>query len=152
MMLARARMIAGPFNVQFLVRHNAVKVIECNLRASRGFPFVSKLTGENFAAEAMRRVLGVSREITNNSLDLDYVWVEAPMFSFSRLVGADPMLRVEMLSTGEVGCIGRDLHEALQHGMPATGMKLPAKAYCYRWAGYRTNTGSRMRRESLQTS
>jgi carbamoyl-phosphate synthase large subunit len=126
-MLARALSITGPFNVQFLARHNAVKVIECNLRASRSFPFVSKVIGENFAAEAMRRMLGVSREIVNRSLDLDYVGVKAPMFSFSRLAGADPMLGVEMLSTGEVGCIGRDLHEALQHALLATGMKFPRK-------------------------
>jgi len=126
-MLARALAITGPFNVQFLARHNAVKVIECNLRASRSFPFVSKVTGENFAAEAMRRMLGVSREIVNKSLDLDYVGVKAPMFSFARLAGADPMLGVEMLSTGEVGCLGRDLHEALQHALLATGMKFPRK-------------------------
>ncbi len=125
--LARALEITGPFNVQFLARHNAVKVIECNLRASRSLPFVSKVIGENFAAEAMRRMLGVSRDIVNRSLDLDYVGVKAPMFSFSRLAGADPMLGVEMLSTGEVGCLGRDLHEALLHGLLATGMKFPCQ-------------------------
>jgi len=85
------------------------------------------VTGENFAGEAMRRMLGVSREIVNRSLDLDYVGVKAPMFSFARLAGADPMLGVEMLSTGEVGCLGRDLHEALQHALLATGMKFPRK-------------------------
>jgi carbamoyl-phosphate synthase large subunit len=126
-MLARALAITGPFNVQFLARHNAVKVIECNLRASRSFPFVSKVIGENFAAEAMRRMLGVRREIVNRSLELDYVGVKAPMFSFARLAGADPLLGVEMLSTGEVGCLGRDLHEALEHALLATGMKLPRK-------------------------
>ena len=126
-LLARALMITGPFNVQFLARHNAVKVIECNLRASRSFPFVSKVIGENFAGEAMRRMLGVSREIVNRSLDLDYVGVKAPMFSFSRLTGADPMLGVEMLSTGEVGCLGRDLNEALLHGLLAAGMRFPRK-------------------------
>jgi carbamoyl-phosphate synthase large subunit len=126
-LLARELAITGPFNVQFLARHNAVKVIECNLRASRSFPFVSKVTGENFAAEAMRRMLGVGREIANRSLELDYVGVKAPMFSFSRLTGADPMLGVEMLSTGEVGCLGRDLHEALQHGLLAAGVSFPRK-------------------------
>jgi carbamoyl-phosphate synthase large subunit len=126
-LLARALSITGPFNVQFLARHNVVKVIECNLRASRSFPFVSKVIGENFAAEAMRRMLGVPRDIVNRSLDLDYVGVKAPMFSFSRLAGADPMLGVEMLSTGEVGCLGRDLHEALLHGLLAAGMKFPQK-------------------------
>lgn len=127
MALARALSITGPFNVQFLARHNAIKVIECNLRTSRSFPFVSKVTGENFAAEAMRRMLGVTREIVNPNLDLDYVGVKAPMFSFSRLTGADPMLGVEMMSTGEVGCLGRDLHEALQHALLATGMRFPQK-------------------------
>jgi carbamoyl-phosphate synthase large subunit len=126
-MLARALAITGPFNVQFLARHNAVKVIECNLRASRSFPFVSKVIGENFAAEAMRRMLGVRREIVNRSLELDYVGVKAPMFSFARLAGADPLLGVEMLSTGEVGCLGRDLHEALEHALLATGTRLPRK-------------------------
>jgi carbamoyl-phosphate synthase large subunit len=126
-MLARALAITGPFNVQFLARHNAVKVIECNLRASRSFPFVSKVIGENFAAEAMRRMLGVRREIVNRSLELDYVGVKAPMFSFARLAGADPLLGVEMLSTGEVGCLGRDLPEALEHALLATGMKFPRK-------------------------
>jgi carbamoyl-phosphate synthase large subunit len=126
-LLARALSITGPFNVQFLAKYNAVKVIECNLRASRSFPFVSKVTGENFAAEAMRRMLGVSREIVNRSLDLDYVGVKAPMFSFGRLTGADPMLGVEMLSTGEVGCLGRDLHEALQHGLLAVSVRFPRK-------------------------
>ena len=126
-LLARALSITGPFNVQFLAKHNAVKVIECNLRASRSFPFVSKVTGENFAAEAMRRMLGVSREIVNRSLDLDYVGVKAPMFSFGRLAGADPMVGVEMLSTGEVGCLGRDLHEALQHGLLAVSVRFPRK-------------------------
>ena len=124
-MLARALDITGPFNVQFLARHNAVKVIECNLRASRSFPFVSKVTGENFAAEAMRRMLGVAGPVANRALELDYVGVKAPMFSFARLAGADPMLGVEMLSTGEVGCLGRDLHEALLHGLLAAGMHFP---------------------------
>ena len=122
---ARALEITGPFNMQFLAKHNSVKVIECNLRASRSFPFVSKVTGQNFAAEAMNRMLGVRREVVNNSLDLDYVGVKVPMFSFSRLVGADPMLGVEMASTGEVGCLGADLHEALLQGLLATGFRFP---------------------------
>ena len=126
--LARALSITGPFNIQFLARHNAVKVIECNLRASRSFPFVSKVIGENFAAEAMRRMLGVGRKIANpNLLELDYVAVKAPMFSFARVAGADPILGVEMMSTGEVGCLGRDLHEALEHALLATGTRLPRK-------------------------
>jgi carbamoyl-phosphate synthase large subunit len=125
--LAKALRITGPFNVQYLAKLNAVKVIECNLRASRSFPFVSKVTGNNFVIEAMRRMLGVARAVENHSIDLDYVAVKAPMFSFSRLVGADPMLGVEMASTGEVGCFGDDLHEALLHALLATGFKVPRK-------------------------
>ena len=125
--IARSLDITGPFNMQFLAKHNSVKVIECNLRASRSFPFVSKVTGQNFAEEATRRMLGARRDVVNNSLDLDYVGVKVPMFSFSRLVGADPMLGVEMASTGEVGCLGSDLHEALLHGLRATGFEFPKK-------------------------
>ena len=125
--LAKALEITGPFNVQFLAKHNAVKVIECNLRASRSFPFVSKVTGVNFAREAMRRMLGAAGPVKNDSLNLDHVGVKVPMFSFSRLVGADPMLGVEMMSTGEVGCFGDDLHEALLHGLLATGFRFPTR-------------------------
>ena len=109
-------------------RTTRVKVIECNLRASRSFPFVSKVTGTNYVAEAMRRMLGVAAPgRRTRSLDLDYVAVKAPMFSFSRLVGADPMLGVEMASTGEVGCFGDDVHEALLHALLATGFRFPKK-------------------------
>jgi carbamoyl-phosphate synthase large subunit len=125
--IARALSITGPFNIQFLAKQNQVKVIECNLRASRSFPFVSKVTGTNYIAEAMRRMLGVQKPVENRSLDLDYVAVKAPMFSFSRLVGADPMLGVEMASTGEVGCFGDDVHEALLHALIATGFRFPKK-------------------------
>ncbi len=123
--LARALRITGPFNVQFLARHNAVKVIECNLRASRSFPFVSKVTGVNFAREAMARMLGHAGPTRNDSLNLDHVGVKVPMFSFSRIVGADPMLGVEMMSTGEVGCFGSDMHEALLHALLAAGFRFP---------------------------
>ncbi|MGI9303368.1 MAG: carbamoyl-phosphate synthase (glutamine-hydrolyzing) large subunit [Gammaproteobacteria bacterium] len=125
--IAKALDITGPFNMQFLAKHNAVKVIECNLRASRSFPFVSKVVGHNFAEEATRRMLGASRQLLTNSLDLDHVGVKAPMFSFSRLVGADPILGVEMSSTGEVGCLGDDFHSALLHALIATGFNLPNK-------------------------
>jgi carbamoyl-phosphate synthase large subunit len=115
-------------NVQCLAKRNSVKVIECNLRASRSFPFVSKITGKNFAGEAMRRMLGVTQKFVNSSsLELDYVGVKMPMFSFSRLVGADPMLGVEMASTGEVGCLGGDLNEALLHGLLAAGGGVPQR-------------------------
>lgn len=125
--VARELAITGPFNMQFLAKRNSVKVIECNLRASRSFPFVSKATGSNFVAEAVRRMLGVRQAVTNNSLDLDYVAVKAPKFSFDRLSGADPMLGVEMASTGEVGCFGDDLHEAFLHAMVASGFRFPTK-------------------------
>lgn len=125
--LAKALKITGPFNVQFLAKNNRVLVIECNLRASRSFPFVSKVTGQNFVAESMRRMLGIRHHIENRGIDLDYVAVKAPMFSFARLVGADPMLGVEMASTGEVGCFGDDLNEALLHALLSTGFRVPGK-------------------------
>ena len=125
--IAKSLHITGPFNMQFLAKNGEVKVIECNLRASRSFPFVSKVTGTNYVKEAMRRMLGVRRPVENKSLDLDYVGIKAPMFSFSRLVGADPMLGVEMSSTGEVGCFGNDQHEALLHSIIATGFRIPKK-------------------------
>jgi carbamoyl-phosphate synthase large subunit len=123
--LAAALDITGPFNVQFVAKNNVVKVIECNLRASRSFPFVSKVLAANFAAEAMRRMLGVEGPMKVNSLELDYVGVKVPMFSFSRLVGADPLLGVEMASTGEVGCLGSDFNEALLLGLLSTGFRPP---------------------------
>lgn len=126
--LARALRISGPFNVQFLAKHGSVRIIECNLRASRSLPFVSKATGNNFVKEAMRRMLGVRQPVVNHALDLDYVAAKVPMFSFPRLVGADPLLGVEMSSTGEVGCFGNTLDEALMHGLLATGFVVPQKA------------------------
>ncbi len=125
--LAAALAITGPFNVQFLAKHNLVKVIECNLRASRSFPFVSKVMNANFAAEATRRMLGVAGEAFAGSLELDHVGVKAPMFSFGRLAGVDPMLGVEMASTGEVGCLGDDLQEALLRALHAAGFRDPTK-------------------------
>jgi carbamoyl-phosphate synthase large subunit len=125
--VAAALQITGPFNMQFLAKHNAVKVIECNLRASRSFPFVSKVLGHNFAEEAMRRMLGVAHSVDLESVDLGYVGVKSPMFSFGRLYGVDPMLGVEMASTGEVGCLGADLHEALLQSLTATGFRMPVK-------------------------
>ncbi len=125
--LAEALQITGPFNVQFLAKLNAVKVIECNLRASRSFPFVSKVLGHNFAEEAMNRMLGVANEVHLESIDLDYVGVKSPMFSFGRLHGVDPMLGVEMASTGEVGCLGSDMHEALLQSLSATGFRIPKR-------------------------
>ncbi|MCC7383543.1 MAG: carbamoyl-phosphate synthase (glutamine-hydrolyzing) large subunit [Deltaproteobacteria bacterium] len=125
--LAKALEITGPFNLQLLAKNNSVRVIECNLRASRSFPFVSKVTGNNFVREAMRRMLGVRGPVVNRNLDLDYVAAKVPQFSFSRLVGADPMLGVEMASTGEVGCFGDDGPEALLHALLATGFQFPKR-------------------------
>lgn len=124
--LAEALHITGPFNVQFLAKHNWVKVIECNLRASRSLPFVSKVVDTNFATEAMRCMLGADPiSPPTDALNLDYVGVKLPMFSFSRLVGVDPLLGVEMSSTGEVGCIGANQDEALLHALLATGFRFP---------------------------
>jgi carbamoyl-phosphate synthase large subunit len=113
--------------VQFLARNNEVKVIECNVRASRSFPFVSKVTGNDFAREAMRRMLGTTGRVENHALDLDHVGVKAPQFSFGRLAGADPYLGVEMASTGEVGCLGEDLHEALLRAMWSVQIRPPRR-------------------------
>jgi carbamoyl-phosphate synthase large subunit len=128
--LARELDVTGPFNVQMLSKHGDVKVIECNLRASRSFPFVSKVLGTNFIREATRLILGAPQstiERRRNPLELDYVAVKAPKFSFRRLAGADPVLGVEMASTGEVACFGDDADEALLKAMIATGFHLPKK-------------------------
>jgi carbamoyl-phosphate synthase large subunit len=125
--LAKALNISGPFNAQFLAKDNQVKVIECNLRASRSFPFVSKVVGRNFAQEATNSMLGVLRSEANNFLDLNHVGVKVPMFSFARLTGVDPLLGVEMASTGEVGCLGQDLDEALLNALSATGFRRPKR-------------------------
>jgi carbamoyl-phosphate synthase large subunit len=125
--LAASLAITGPFNLQLLVKHGRVRVIECNLRASRSLPFVSKVTGTNFVREAVRRMLGVRKPVESRALDLDYVAVKVPQFSFARLVGADPILGVEMASTGEVGCFGDDGDEALLQGMAAAGFRMPRK-------------------------
>ena len=105
--IAKALNISGPFNIQFLAKNNDIKVIECNLRASRSFPFVSKVLKLNFIDIATRVMLGLEVEKPHkNAFDLDYVGIKASQFSFSRLQGADPVLGVDMSSTGEVGCIG----------------------------------------------
>ena len=125
--LAEKLQITGPFNMQFLAKSNSVKVIELNLRASRSFPFVSKVTGNNYIREATRRMLGVRDPLVNKALDLDYVGVKAAQFSFSRIKGADPTLGVEMASTGEVGCFGENFHEALLKSQLSTGFRYPRK-------------------------
>ncbi len=130
--LARALKITGPFNIQFLAKDNYIKVIELNLRASRSFPFVSKVTGHNFieiATDAMLdRVKPLEyRKANYNTLDLDYVGLKAPQFSFSRLKGADPTLGVEMASTGEVACFGETMEEAFLKSMISVGFRIPEK-------------------------
>ncbi|NBV76810.1 carbamoyl-phosphate synthase (glutamine-hydrolyzing) large subunit [bacterium] len=125
--LIQALNITGPFNAQFLAKDNHIKVIECNVRASRSFPFVSKVTGYNFIELAARAMLGEDISGEYQTVDLDHVAVKSPQFSFSRIKGADPIGRVEMSSTGEVACFGGNLHEALILSMKASGFRLPKK-------------------------
>jgi len=119
--------ITGPFNIQFLARENRIKVIELNLRASRSFPFVSKVTKFNFIDKATKAILGKNIDGNYKTIDLDYVGIKAPQFSFSRLKGADPRLGVEMASTGEVATFGHNKEEALLKSLIATGFKVPKK-------------------------
>jgi carbamoyl-phosphate synthase/aspartate carbamoyltransferase len=126
--IAKALNISGPFNIQFLAKDNMVKVIECNLRASRTFPFISKTLDANFITLATKVMLGYPCKPYNISLvDYDYVAVKAPMFSFTRLRGADPTLGVEMSSTGEVACFGRDVQEAFLQALLSSNFNLPKK-------------------------
>lgn len=127
--IARELNISGPFNIQFLARDNDIKVIECNLRASRSMPFVSKVLKTNLIELATKVMLGVQWEKPHKSVfDLDYVGVKASQFSFSRLAKADPVLGVDMASTGEVGCIGDSFHESLLKAMYSVGYRMPEKA------------------------
>lgn len=120
--------ITGPFNIQFLAKDNDIKVIECNLRASRSFPFVSKVLKTNLIELATLAILGQEvRKPDKSSFDLDYIGVKAPQFSFSRLQKADPTLGVDMASTGEVGCLGDDYYEAILKAMMSVGYSIPAK-------------------------
>jgi len=128
--IAHALQITDPFNIKFMAKGNEVQVIECNLRASRTVPFVSKTLNHNFVSLATKAMVGFE-EVTPykiSLLDIDYVCVKAPMFSFTRLRGADPQLGVEMASTGEVACFGVDAHEAFLKAMLATGFKLPNRS------------------------
>ena len=119
--------ITGPFNIQFLARDNSIKVIECNLRASRSFPFVSKVTGYNFIELATQAILGEDISGEYQTVDLNHVGVKYPQFSYSRLRGADPRLGVEMASTGEVASFGADKHEAFLHAFLSGGGRIPKK-------------------------
>lgn len=126
--IAKALNISGPFNIQLLAKNNDIKVIECNLRASRSFPFVSKVLKINFIDLATKVMLGIPVEKpAKNAFDLDYVGIKASQFSFSRLQGADPVLGVDMSSTGEVGCLGIDTSEALMKSMLSVGLRVPSK-------------------------
>ena len=126
--IAKELCISGPFNIQFLARDNDIKVIECNLRASRSFPFVSKVLKLNFIDMATRIMLGKRVEKPEKSLfDLDYVGIKASQFSFNRLQNADPVLGVDMASTGEVGCIGEDTQCAILKAMLSVGYRIPRK-------------------------
>jgi len=127
--IAGALEITGPFNIQFLVSSNYIKVIECNLRASRSFPFASKILKTNLIDLATKCMLGEHpAPVEIDAFDLEYVGVKASQFSFSRLGSADPVLGVDMASTGEVGCIGRTFDEALLKSMISVGHKIPRKA------------------------
>jgi carbamoyl-phosphate synthase large subunit len=127
--IAKALHITGPFNIQYLAKNNSIKVIECNLRASRSFPFVSKVLKINLIDLATQAMLGMKVEHpAKSAFDLDYVGIKASQFSFSRLQGADPVLGVDMSSTGEVGCIGDDTSEALLKSMLAVGQKIPKRS------------------------
>ncbi|MEQ8850620.1 MAG: carbamoyl-phosphate synthase (glutamine-hydrolyzing) large subunit [Phycisphaerales bacterium] len=117
--------INGPFNIQFIAKDNAIKVIECNLRASRSFPFVSKILKQNLIEIGTRVIMGETPEVDKTAFELNYVGVKASQFSFTRLEGADPTLGVEMSSTGEVGCIGDDFHEAYLKSLISVGYRLP---------------------------
>lgn len=130
--IAKELNISGPFNIQFLARKNEVKVIECNLRASRSFPFVSKVLKRNFIETATRIMLDAPYSQPDKSaFDIDRIGVKASQFSFARLQNADPVLGVDMSSTGEVGCLGDDFSEALLNALIATGYKIPKKSVLF---------------------
>ena len=126
--IAKALQITGPFNIQYLAKNNEIKVIECNLRASRSFPFVSKVLNRNFIETATRIMLDAPYTKPDSSVfDIERIGVKASQFSFARLHKADPILGVDMASTGEVGCIGDDFNEALLSSLIAVGCEIPAK-------------------------
>lgn len=127
--IAEELQISGPFNMQFLAKNNEVKVIECNLRASRSFPFVSKVLGENFIEAATKVMLRIPITKPPKSIfDIDHIGIKASQFSFSRLTKADPVLGVDMASTGEVGCIGTDMNDTILKAMLSVGYSIPKKA------------------------
>jgi carbamoyl-phosphate synthase / aspartate carbamoyltransferase len=136
--IGNALNVTGPFNIQFIAKNNEIKVIECNLRAARSFPFVSKVTGVDAIEMATKVMLGLRVEAYPDlSLPADYVGVKVPQFSFSRLSGADPVLGVEMASTGEVACFGHDKYEAYLKALISTGIIPPKKNILFSIGSYR---------------
>ena len=130
--IAKELNISGPFNIQYLAKNNEIKVIECNLRASRSFPFVSKILKRNFIETATRIMLDAPYSQPDKSaFDIDWIGIKASQFSFSRLHKADPVLGVDMSSTGEVGCMGDDFNEALLNAMISVGFSIPKKAVMF---------------------
>jgi len=126
--LCRALKISGPFNIQFICKENEVKVIECNLRASRSMPFISKTYNVNFIDIATKVMVGTPmRRVKIEPIDMEYVAAKVSVFSFGRLKNSDPRMGVEMQSTGEVACFGRNQHEAFLKAMIGAGFKLPRK-------------------------
>jgi carbamoyl-phosphate synthase large subunit len=125
--IVKALAITGPFNIQFIAKDNALQVIECNVRASRSFPFVSKVTHHNFIEIATKTLMGKQTSSFYQTLELDYVGVKSPQFSYNRLKGANPVAHVEMASTGEVACFGNDFFEAFFYSWMATEQKIKGK-------------------------
>ena len=125
--IVRALCITGPFNIQFIAKNHTIKIIECNLRASRSLPFASKTTGHNFIEIATSVLMDRYQHREYETLDLDYVGVKSPLFSYQRLKGANPVARVEMASTGEVACLGEDLYEAFFHAYLAAEQNITGK-------------------------
>ncbi|MFC1724306.1 carbamoyl-phosphate synthase (glutamine-hydrolyzing) large subunit [candidate division KSB1 bacterium] len=126
--LVKELKVTGPVNIQFIAKNNDIKIIECNLRASRSFPFVSKIYNINFIDIATKAIMDEPlQEISTKAFELDFVGIKAPQFSFTRLHGADPHLGVEMASTGEVACIGEEVTETFLKALLSTGFKLPRK-------------------------
>jgi carbamoyl-phosphate synthase/aspartate carbamoyltransferase len=125
--IAKALVVTGPFNIQFLAKDNQIKVIECNVRASRSFPFISKTLQYSLIEMATKAIMSAPIKAYPNISAIDYVGVKVAQFSFSRLRGADPILGVEMASTGEVACFGKTRYEAFLKALISTGFKLPKK-------------------------
>ncbi len=125
--IVKALNITGPFNIQFIAKDNAIKVIECNIRASRSFPFVSKVTNHNFIRIAINCMLGRQEKTSYETLELDHIGVKTPLFSYNRLKGSNPVAHVEMASTGEVACLGDQLTEAFYRSWMATEQTISGK-------------------------